>query len=273
SFADWEQRVYDYAGLFTEEEISDMENRLDKLRAEYPFDFVVLTIDDAEGKDTLTYADDFYDREDLGFGYGESYAGILYLIDMDNRVPAISTCGDMIPFMDDERVDIILNNVYDSLVEGNYAESAMIFMDLTEGFITGGIPMDQYYYDPETGQEYTYDEGTGDFYPVDMEVPKSLSLGELALGIIVGLLALLIMQLIIRRKYNLKGSTYSYNSAVNSFMNITDHQDQYIHTTETRHRIQSGNHGGGPRIGGGGGTSIRMGSSGRMHGGGAGRRF
>ncbi len=261
-----EQRVYDYSGLFTAEETAAMETRISELRQAYEADFVILTSDDTEGKESLSYAEDFYDYSDANFGVGDEYTGILYFIDMDNRVPTISTTGYMIDYITDDRLNTLLDEVYYCLADGEFARSVTVFLDLTEQYLREPVPENQYRYDEETGEIYEGNVGV-----VVAVRTRGITPGEIGLGVVIAAIAFLIFQLVIRRKYNLKGSTYYYNQAGNSQMNITGRQDLYLHTTETRRRIQSSS--GGPRIGGGGGSGVHRGSSGRSHGGGSGRRF
>ena len=86
--------VTDSAGLLSGEERIELEEKAQDLRAEYDMDVVILTVDSLGGKSAQDYADDYYD--DNGYGYGENYSGILFLLAMEEREWYISTCGDAI---------------------------------------------------------------------------------------------------------------------------------------------------------------------------------
>ena len=70
-FAAADTKVYDYANLLTIEEIDILEASANKLAETYQMDIGIVTINDAEGKSSMAYADDFYDYN--GYGYGSRY--------------------------------------------------------------------------------------------------------------------------------------------------------------------------------------------------------
>ena len=84
-------RVFDEAGLFDEYEKEGLETRIEEVRKSENIDLAVTTTDDANGKTSEAYADDFYDSH--GFGTGDDASGVLLLIDMDNREIYVSTSG------------------------------------------------------------------------------------------------------------------------------------------------------------------------------------
>ena len=99
-----EPRVIDEAGLLTNEEVDGLEEQIAALCETYPnMDFVFVTTDDAQGKDTQAYADDYYDFH--GYGAGGNDSGVLFLIDMDNRNLGISTHADGVRYFTDERIE------------------------------------------------------------------------------------------------------------------------------------------------------------------------
>ena len=57
--------VDDQAGLFSQEEEQELTDRIVELTTEWNMDFVVVTTEDAEGKTSEEYADDYYDYTDM----------------------------------------------------------------------------------------------------------------------------------------------------------------------------------------------------------------
>lgn len=102
--------IFDNADLFNDEEEQKLAVSIGKAEMEMGMDMVIVTADDAGGKDSQEFADDFYDEG--GFGTGDDYSGVLFLIDMDNRELTISTSGKMIDILTDERIDTILDRIY-----------------------------------------------------------------------------------------------------------------------------------------------------------------
>ena len=92
--------VYDEADLLTDSEESKL---IDSVTEDYgnalDINIIFVTTDDADGKSTQAYADDYYDE--LTEKQSE-YSGILFLIDMDNREITISTAGNCITWFNDD---------------------------------------------------------------------------------------------------------------------------------------------------------------------------
>lgn len=249
-------RVFDYAGLMSESEIAGLEEMISGLRSAYNMDFVVLTSNDAPAGESMAYADDFYDYN--GFGTGAEWDGFLYFIDMNNRVPTISTCGLMIRYVTDDRLNALLDTSYNYLAEGQYAASATATLSQLDGFIREGIPSDQYNYD---------DQGNTDYYYDTEPAVRALSGGEFIASLAIGLGCALILFASVKYRYGLKGSTYKYNINANTSVNITGATDVYLRTNVVRVLKQRSSGGGGS------GSRTHTSSSGRSHGGGSGRRF
>lgn len=140
-----ENRITDKAGLFTEEEIKILEEQIRRFQMDAAMDFVVLTSnEDLRGMTQQEFADSFYDEG--SFGMGPHKSGILYYIDMFNRIPYISTAGDMIRFMTDARIQAAHKAIYDSLAEGKYAVAVVQMITVVKAFVYTGIPFGQYNY-------------------------------------------------------------------------------------------------------------------------------
>lgn len=132
-FAAGQNRVYDYAGLFTAEETQELEESITEYREKTDLDLVIVTIDDAQGKTSREYADDFYDYN--GFGVGRDHSGVLLLIDMDNRMAYLSTTGKAIDILTDSRIQEITDEVASCVGDGEYARGARIFLEKTDEFV------------------------------------------------------------------------------------------------------------------------------------------
>ena len=70
----------------------------------------------------------------------EDYSGILFLIDMDNGEAYISTTGIAIRYLTDERIESILDLVFDNgLIDGDYYGAAVGFLKGTEDYLEKGF--------------------------------------------------------------------------------------------------------------------------------------
>lgn len=251
TLGDSERRVFDDAELMSDSEIVELEILITKMRRRHGMDFVVVTSYDAQTGQSQAFADDFYDYN--GFGTGAGADGFLLLIDMNNRVPTISTCGLMIRYVTDNRLDALFETADIYLANGEFAPAAYNVLTQLDGFIDEGIPQGQYNID---------EHGNVDYY----KPGRRLTAIEILIAPAIGFIAALILYSFIMHRYSLKGSAYRYDLAGNTVLNITNATDVYLRTNVVRTRRQTSS-------GGGSGSSTHRSSSGRSHGGGSGRRF
>lgn len=257
------QRVFDEAALIDEDDIEYLEILIAEFREETGMDFVFLTSYEAEYSSSdskaerigMAFADDFYDYN--GFGSGEDNAGLIYFIDMSNRMPIITTTGITIDYITDSRLATIFTHVDADLREGDYVSSVVSVLQDTAGFVEEGIPDDQYRYDIDTGEIITK--------PTKI---RQITLLELFISAFVGLIVAVAVHLNVKSQYGLLGSTYRYNIKGNSKVNITDRRDEYIRTSVVRTPKPKPS-----SSSSGGGSGTHSSSSGTSHGGGGGSRF
>ena len=95
--------VYDEADLLSDDEEEQLSLQIQKLSDTYDMNFVVLTIDDAEGKTATEYADDFY--VDKGYTVNDRKGGAIYLVEMDNREVRVEADQDMQYYQIDKRAE------------------------------------------------------------------------------------------------------------------------------------------------------------------------
>lgn len=259
-----DQRVFDHAGLFSESEIENFESDIAGYQKELKVDLIVVTTDDSRGKNTQDYADDFFDQG--GFGRGADDNGVLFLIDMEQRQLTLSTSGSMVRILTDRRIETILDDVYESAGQGDYAGSVERFLQDVAAYQRQGIESGQYNFDTETGR---------------ISVHRSIRWYEalLAMGVagLTGFAACsgVVSQYRMKKEQDQAANfKLAYRANCNfAFQDQTDHMVNKFVTTAIIPR-SSNRPGGG---GGGGGSSAgrsstHTSSSGRTHGGGS-RRF
>ena len=243
-----ELKVFDDANLFTEEEITKLGEEANIISNNYDMDIVIVTTNDANGKTSREYADDYFDYN--GFGVGNDSDGILFLIDMDNREAYISTSGIGIRYLTDERIENIIEGVLNSgLGDGDYYGGAMAFLSGTKGFLERGIPSDQYSEDESVKEEnsLTFLEG----------IISLASGGVVSAGFFFRT----------KSKYKMKNPVKPLTFRENSIMNLVS-QEEILLDTVTTHRII-------PKASSNNSTSgkstTHTSSSGKTHGGGGGK--
>lgn len=251
-------RVIDDAGLFSESEIAQMEELIASMREAYQMDVVVLTSEDAGYKDSQDFADLYY--ENHGYGIGDDDAGLLYLIDMRNRVPCISTTGTMADYITDSRLEELFDCSYDQLKAGQYGQSTLTLLRKLESFLRAGRQEGSFRYDRETGKRLS-----GVYNP--------LTGGETLAALAAGLAVAFILYKSITARYSLKGGTYRYNLAANGSCRLTRNDETFLRQSVSVVRHDTNPGGGGGGHSGGGGSAMHTSSSGTSHGGGVGKGF
>ncbi|MBE5800826.1 MAG: TPM domain-containing protein [Clostridiales bacterium] len=252
-------RIRDDANLLTPDEEARLLERIAQFQRNTGMDFLLLTSNKPHpNQSAQQLADDYYDY--MGLGLDEENSGVAYYIDMNERYHYLSTTGAMIDYMTDERIDSAITQNTRYLSSGAYYNAAVNMIDMVENYYRKGIPEGQYQYDILTGQQLTARH-------------KALTSNELLVGGLIALVVALIFYKSVSHTYELKGSTYSYDSRTNGSLNMTNTEDTYLNTTTTRVRKPDPPRSNGGFGGGGfsGGSGVHIGSSGTSHGGGGGR--
>ena len=143
AFAYGETRIDDAADLFSDSQEESIVESVLGFTLETDYSIVVLTTDNAMGKTSQAYADDYFDNLILSEGWEEK--GILFLIDMDNREVCISTMGECIDVYAGS-IDYIIESGYNELADGNYSECIILMID-SAAECAQIIPDDDYYDD------------------------------------------------------------------------------------------------------------------------------
>ncbi|MBE6157627.1 MAG: TPM domain-containing protein [Firmicutes bacterium] len=232
-----EEKVYDFANLFTDNEETKLKDEIDTYINIHNMDLVVVTINSNNKASARDYADDFYDYND--FGIGSTRDGVLFLIDMDNREIWMSTTGNAIKMYNDYRIESSLDQVYSYMSDEEYYTGTSKYISKISDYASKGLPSNS--------------------SSVEMSRAKiilfSLLGGLILTGIIMGIL-------IAKNRLVRKATTASEYLNKDS-VDIKNLGDTLIssHTTKTKIEHDTG-----------GGSSTHHGSSGISHGGG-GHRF
>ena len=238
-----EEKIYDFAELFTEEEEKDLYNSIEKYIEKTSFDFALVTINENNKSSAMAYADDFYDYN--SFGINSSNDGILFLIDMDTREIYMSTTGKAIEAYSDKEIDQLLDKVYIYMTDKEYYKGTNIFINASKEFAL----VDAYRH------HYTIDsEGN-----IKKYTPWTIIF-------IIALIGTLIIMLIMVKLNRMVAKATSYREfLVKDTLEIQKIKDVLINTFTSKTRIETSSSGGG-------GHSSHSGGSGISHGGG-GHRF
>ncbi|MGO5052221.1 TPM domain-containing protein [Lachnospiraceae bacterium LCP25S3_G4] len=246
------QRVFDDARLLAKNDTLSLENQINEIQQEVNMDIVVVTTNDTNGKSAKEFADDYYDSADFGQGRGKS--GSLILLDMYHREIYISTSGEMIGYLTDQRMEDILDNSYSYFSEKDYYSGLKVAINDIHKDIQKGIPDGAYQYDEATGKVIKY---------------RTINLFDFGIAIVLGGILFVILYISVVNSYRMKYSSCTYLFRENSHLKLERKEDRFLHKTVTFRRVDRNQDSG---MSGSGGSTIHTSSSGSSHGGG-GRSF
>lgn len=263
-------RVFDQAGLFSETEIIQLEEKIAQCRKSTKMDVVIVSAYADGERSAEEYADDYYDYG--GFGVGKKASGVLLLYYMDGPGQPggecyISTTGTMINMLTDERIESILDDVYGDLGNRDFAGAAEHFLEDVKAYVKEGVESGQYTYDRDTGEIVRY---------------HSIRLYEVAIAMVIAGISAGSVCLDIKKRYAMKQSSREVSNSLQAYradcafcFSVAGDKmvNKYVRSVPIPRNTSSGSGGRGHSGSSSAGRStIHTSSSGSSHGGG-GRRF
>lgn len=227
-------RVFDQSGVLTSEEVLALEAELEQLAVQTGWNLALVTTDDAQGKNTRDYADDFYDEL-----YGIDTNGVVYLIDFDNRQSTISTSGEAIDYLTDSRIEDVLTTIDPYLAEQSYSQAMSSFISGVSRYYIAGIPEGQHRVSEEDVRRNT--------------LLIALAVGAVAMGISV-------LVIVGRYKFHSVPNAATYLDQGETL--FLERSDNFLREYTTSVKIESNSNSGG-------GSSTHTSSGGGTHGGGS----
>lgn len=267
--------VVDNAELLTASEEAALEERIEEIRNFYNYDVAILTVTSLDGKDVLTYADEYYD--DNGYGVGSDKDGMIFVIGMNEREFATSTCGSGIYFFSDYTLDNIHDNIVSYLSSGEYYKAFDEYLNQVSFVLYSAHDekadvSDDYAPAPVINGNYDeiiyiYDDGIekdAGFY-VTFEVIAIL------ISLLIGFIVVSIMKSPMKN-VGLQKDADAYTGTDD--LKLTRRIDNFLYSNVSKTRIETNNNSSRPGSGssfGGGHSTTRMSSGGTMHGGRSGK--
>lgn len=239
-------RLVDGADLLTDSEETALRDKLDEISERQQVDLVIATTDSVEGKSPMEFADDFYDYN--GYGFGDSYDGVLFLISMEERDWHISTTGFGITAITDAGREYISEKFLGDLSDGEYGAAFTAFAQLCDAFITQA----------REGEPYDVGNLPKEPFPLLM---------NLAIALIAGFLLSFIITSVMRGKLKSVHSQPMADSYIKrDSMHLTKQSDMFLYRHVNRSRKPEHD-----ESSYSGGSVTHTSSSGRSHGGGGGK--
>lgn len=239
------EHIEDPAGLFSESQIAQLEEQAASLSETIKGDvYLVTSADNTEDPEE-------YAQEYLRAKVGNNNNGAVLFLDMNQRVTAIKTSGNMIDYLTDSRLEDIFDALQEQMGAGNYFEAGASFFEMAASYVKDGVPSGHYRVDEETGKITYY---------------KTISPFEAFIAVLLAAVAAIAFFVVIKSRYQLKLGTYKYPYQENSQVNLTVNENQLTNSFVTTRRIPRNNNNGG---GFGGGGSTTSSSGGGTFGGGS----
>lgn len=246
-------QLLDQAGLLSEEEGQEIIRQIEALESATGWDIMAVTTEDADGMDTETYAETWFDNDT------EKDDGLIFLIDMDNREFAVRAFGKCRYYITDKRKDKILDAGYEELAEERYGGALKAMLAEAKAAFEEENPRNNHLYDEDTGEVTSYGKEYRGISRMELLVAAiaAVAAGGITAGSIIG-------------KYRLKFGGYHYPMEKNGSVRLRVKEDRLSNQFVThRHIPKETSHTGSS---GGSQSTVHTGAGGRSSSGGS-RKF
>ena len=125
--------VLDEADLLTDEEESQLLDKLEAITGEYNLEVAVATVESKEGNEMNFFTDHFFDEN--GYGTGENHDGILFMVSIGDREWHITTHGYGMTAFNDDGLAYLKENVEPLLKDENFYGAFDTYADLCQDLL------------------------------------------------------------------------------------------------------------------------------------------
>ena len=238
-----DNKVVDDADLLSDYEEQELESMAMDIVERYNFDVVIVTTNTLEGKSPMAYADDYFDYN--GYGIGENFDGILFLVSMEDRDYWFSTCGYGITAFTDYGIEQIGDKCAEYLSDGNYYYAFDEYIEQVERYLDKAA----------TGKPYDVNNKDVSILNIIFKI-----LMITGFSFIAGFITVTIMK---SGMNTVKGNNAAREYIRQGSFNLTKQADVFLYSNVSKVRKDTSS--------GSGGSSRHRSSSGRSHGGGGGK--
>ena len=120
--ADGHVTVVDEAAVLMEEEADWLKSVALELAQKTDWNVIVATCQDADGNSAQKVCEKNFNQ------YTEGDDGISCLVDLDNREIYLATAGEAISYLDDKRINQILDEAYQAVADEDYAQCLYLML-------------------------------------------------------------------------------------------------------------------------------------------------
>ena len=132
------RRVIDFDGLLTNEQVSEIEAKLDDMSEAHNCDVIVATVSSLDGENVEDYSDSLYDYAE--YGLGKTRDGIMLLICLESRDWAITSYGNAGRKFTESKISDIADNIKPYLSDDEFYVAFDTFADNCKDILEGKRP-------------------------------------------------------------------------------------------------------------------------------------
>ena len=260
------EKIYDFGEILVEEDEQNLFNEIKKFNDKSDMDLVILTKDlsYSEDDENEDYATDFYDFNDF------TKNGIIFFRNTNEESPYFNfyTFGEAQRYFSYNRLEIVLDDIYDDIHSGNYYEGISMLIESLSTYFDEGVDPDleNYFIDDNgelrDGNKYYYDKNGKLVKKINYGVPIASGIG---LGLLVSAISVSVM---VGKNKMIRVATKATGYADRKSIKYTTKRDNLVNSITTSHYIPHDTSSGGHS---GGGFSSSIGHSGGGHSSGGGR--
>lgn len=238
-------RLYDDAGLLTNAQEKEINEKLDSLSAKHKCNVAILTVE-YHDDDIQNFSDDYFDYN--GFQADYNGNGVLFVISMSDRDAAISTCGNCIQAFTDYGQDKLFDKMMDDLGDNDFYSAFLTYISVSDDYLT------------------MYEKGSP--YDVGSKTTSEI-IGYVVLSFFAALIVAIFPILFMKAQLGtVKMRTDASGYQTHDGLHMLIHRDTYLTSNVVKTRIQSdnnsGSHSSSHRSGG---SHTHVSHSGTVHGG------
>lgn len=251
------QYVYDNYGLFSEKEVNELTDTCLKYGKEAQADIIMVTTNNLDGKSTTDYLEEFYDEKIFGQDErSDSTVIMLIYLGEDRRTVDIQGYGNAENYINNDRIEHIIDDLSPVLKEGNYKKAFVEFAKEAAYYMNEKKGVSE---TPATGNSSSGDygnssyNGPSNYYGEKVKSPFYNTFVQLGIALLIGAVSVAVMAFNSGGRMTVQGRDYLDNGS----SGILEKGDDYLRTTTTRTKkpSQDSGAGDGPRSSGGGGVS------------------
>lgn len=248
---DSSRKVYDFSNVLSEEQEENLRQKSLEFLNKTGIELIIVTVHQNWSDSQIeTFAEDFFDFNDFGISENsKSYDGILAIRNTNNynRYYFVSTSGTGQIYFPSDRVDKILDYMYDNMHTDNYYYAFLNFIESATKNYNKGVP---------SKYKGCYVDQMGDLFDKDGN-PVSWEKGVyripfLLASIISAIVALIVISIMVAKNKMVKKAVTANDYIDKDSIKYTSRQDTFVSTHTSSYRISSSSGGGGSHHSSGG---------------------